>query len=75
MNQTALINILSDITENMEWMVREIQRLQGAVEALPQPEVRSAYLAGVGVKDDALTLGSIRVLRERLAAMRRDPES
>lgn len=65
--QLALLEVLHDLAENLEWATREIQRLQGAVESAHS--TREAYLAGLGVKDDDVRLGSIRVLRQRLAAI------
>jgi len=69
-NETALLELLADLIENLEWATQEIQRLRGAVE-LAQP-TREAYLAGAGVKDDDVHLGSIHELRQRIDAIRRD---
>ena len=69
-NDTALFEILADLIENLEWATQEIQRLQGAVES--SHHTRQAYLAGVGEKADDVHLDSIRELRQRVVAIRRD---
>jgi hypothetical protein len=69
-NDTALFEILADLIENLEWATQEIQRLQCAVES--SHHTREAYLASVGEKADDVHLDSIRELRQRVAAIRRD---
>ena len=69
-NEAALFEILADLVENLEWAVREIQRLRGAVRTVPT--TREPYLAGVGLKDDDIRQGSIRELRRRIDTIRRN---
>jgi hypothetical protein len=67
--EAALFDILADVVENLEWAVREIQRLRGAVRTTPP--TREPYLAGIGLKDDDVRQRSIRELRRRIDAIRR----
>jgi hypothetical protein len=67
--EATLFAILADLVENLEWAVREIQRLRGAVRTVPT--TREPYLAGVGLKDDDVRQRSIRELRQRVDAIRR----
>lgn len=67
--EAALFEILADLVENLEWAVREIQRLRASVRIAPP--TREPYLAGVGLKDDDARQRSIRELRRRIDALRR----
>jgi hypothetical protein len=67
--EAALFEILADLVENLEWAIREIQRLRGAVRLAPP--TREHYLEGVGLKDDDARQRSIRELRRRIDAIRR----
>ena len=67
--EAALFEILADLVENLEWAVREIQRLRAAVRIAPP--TREPYLEGVGLKDDDARQRSIRELRRRIDAIRR----
>lgn len=68
-NEAALFEILAELAENLEWAIREIQRLRGAVRTVPP--TREPYLAGVGLRDNDVRQGSIRELRRRIDAIRR----
>lgn len=67
--EAALFEILAELVENLEWAVREIQRLRAAVRLAPP--TREPYLAGVGLKDNDVRQRSIRELRQRIDAIRR----
>lgn len=68
--ESTLFAILADLVENLEWAVREIQRLRAAVRIAPA--TREPYLAGVGLKDNDLRQRSIRELRRRIDTVRRN---
>ena len=67
--EAALFEILAELVENLEWAVREIQRLRGTVRTTPL--TREPYLEGVGLKDDDARQRSVRELRRRVDAIRR----
>lgn len=68
--ESTLFAILADLVENLEWAVREIQRLRAAVRIAPP--TREPYLAGLGLKDNDVRQRSIRELRRRIEAVRRN---
>lgn len=63
-NELALFEILSDLTENMETITREFESLREAVDSVP--EARSRYQASP--KAAGVSLSSIRALHLRIRA-------
>jgi len=69
MNETALFDILNDLIENLEWAVQRIEHLDHTLQAFQDHQGRTVQPQP---STDAERLGSIRVLRQRVDAIRRE---
>jgi hypothetical protein len=69
-NETALFDVLLQMSEVLERTVLELERVRGAI--FENDKTRERYLAGVQRPDAELNLASIASLRERLSAKSRE---
>jgi hypothetical protein len=68
LNQTALADIIAQLAQSIDWLASQIECLRKVLCSDPQMNAR--YLAEVAkLPGGDVSLGSIRVLRERALAI------
>ena len=68
LDQIALLDMLHDVIENLEWSVQEIEQLRESVYSVP--ELRRHHLADR--PESTMRLSFLHALRQRVASLTRE---
>jgi hypothetical protein len=66
-NQTALLDIIAELTNSLQWSVEELERLRKVL--CSDPQMNQKYIAETESHVRDVSLGSIRALHQRVLAI------